>query len=179
MPRPDVDPQAWERFAVKYRGTWNNLITRHILGRVHIPDSHSDMPRSGEVMDVPCPNCLQSFPSTAAMLSHCARQHGYRHPARCRIQTNHCLCCMIMHWSRERMLYHLKKSKVCMWYYMEHVAPLDADIVAELDTAAAAVQADNLRRGLQPRHAATPCTRLAGPLCREASEALLSAKECS
>ena len=127
-------------------------------------------------MDVPCPECSQSFPSASAMASHRARVHGYRHPARCRIETVHCLCCLAMHWTRERMLYHLKKSKVCMGFYTEHVAPVEVDTATALDVASAPVQADNVRRGLQPRHAARPCVRLAGPLRREAFVALHAAR---
>lgn len=167
LPPPDTDPQAWEHFALAQPEAWSTLIAKHILGKLHVPAPSP--PAVEEAMDIPCPSCSMVFASIAARNSHTARSHGYRNPVRARIHTEHCTCCMLHFWSRERVLYHVRKSKRCLAYHMSYVPAMRREEADALDAQSSAAQTANLRSGLQPRFAHLPCVRAAGPRTRDAA----------
>ena len=67
-------------------------------------------------------------------------------------------------WTRERVVYHLKKSRFCLPLMREHLQPLVADRAARLDRQAASEQSANIRTGFQPRFASRPCLQADGLL---------------
>ena len=110
-----------------------------------------------------CLECDVVFSSRAAYESHRYRTHGFRNVLRYHISETWCPCCLMQFHTRERVIYHLKKSVRCQAHVLQCPAltPPEAE---ELDAQARIVQSGNLRKGLQPRHASHASHRIIGPL---------------
>ena len=110
-----------------------------------------------------CPACGKLFLSTGDLRNHASRIHGVRHRARLYVDNDTCPACLTCFWSRERLVYHLKKAKFCLGLIVNNCSPMPQREANALDAQSAAVQRGNLRVGFSPRVAMRPAIRAAGP----------------
>ena len=57
-----------------------------------------------------CPACGKLFLSAGDLCNHASRIHGVRHRARLYVDSDTFPACLTSFWSRERLVYHLKKA---------------------------------------------------------------------
>ena len=118
---------------------------------------------------VQCADCALSFPSRQAAAVHACKAHGTLRDARRLIRDTHCLACLQLFSTIERVLIHVaEKSPWCGLVYATVVEPMeDAAFDAVQETAREQQRAlAGSSRGRT--HAEVPVTRLCGPLRAEA-----------
>ena len=178
LPDPLIDFDPWRRLIIDRPVAWSSAITKLFIdhgGRFEpaaeecpeIDPATEISDNEGPAPSHQCQQCHKSFRSASSLASHCARAHGYRNTLRDRIDTLHCCRCLKMFWTRERLLYHAKRSSRCRQFYLSGMPLVGGH---ELDQEAAKVQRANIRAGFQPRHAEAPCTLLHGPRPRQFHE---------
>ena len=165
LPDPALDPFAWETFCVTRPEAWRSSV-RKLSDERFVPNAVEPSQESAAAESGVCLDCGACFASLVALQSHRARVHGHRNFLRRRIEGTVCVKCMRDWGSRERLLYHLKKSAGCRRHYEDVMPDLDDSTVANLDIEARPVQRRNTRVGLQVRFAQAPPLRMEGPLPR-------------
>ena len=63
LPDPEVDPLAWSAFIAGSKGSWSNVIAKHVIG---VPAASSEQggpgrPCVGSTIDFPCPDFARAF----------------------------------------------------------------------------------------------------------------------
>ena len=111
----------------------------------------------------PCLACGKAFESSYALHGHMAKVHGKRNEARLYVNGTSCTCCLREFWTRERCIYHVKKTR-CITMMRLHIEPISAAAAAALDKEAAPQQRRNTKAGRNPRFAELPAIRAQGPL---------------
>ena len=162
MPDPEEAPQLWAALAVEKPLVWKVSVA-HLAVEVHVPDSAVPIIQELSEEGV-CFDCGACFASRAALFGHRARMHDYRNPLRRKVEGTTCQCCLYNFWTRERLVYHVKKAVRCKSYYETRVSDLPRDRQKQLDHDAAGVRRANTKAGMPPRHAFDPPVRCQGPL---------------
>lgn len=162
MRDPTAAPMEWLQLMTERPETWKQAVGR-LSRQAHAPKERPAV-ATAPVDEGVCLDCHQCFPSMAALYSHRVRVHGYRNPLRSKISGSICACCLMDFWTRDRVLYHIKRSRICSTFYELRVQDLPSEEVQMLDREAAAQQRRDLRAGLPARHATRPPVRVAGPI---------------
>ena len=164
MPDPSTSPAEWANLAAARPVLWQSAVAR-LAETPYFPASNAP-PEQEAIEEGVCFDCGACFPTKSALCSHRARKHGYRHPLRQKVEGTVCQYCLFDHFSRERLVYHLKRARCCRAFYQESVPDVPGEEARRLDADAASIQTSNLHLGLQPRFAREPPVRRVGPAVR-------------
>ena len=163
----------WASFIVKSPSYWKGSI-RKILGHpssVHqsiaglfLPGKVISSGPGGMAVSHQCSVCQELFITKDRLGTHQFKVHGIKNECRLYAYSTYCLCCEVEFWSRERHIYHLRRSTRCRHAVMGNVIPMSVDEANRLDSQAAQEQRDNVRGGRSPRYVVKPAVPRSGPL---------------
>ena len=114
----------------------------------------------------PCIVCTKSFPSLQSLSLHAFKAHGVKNQCRQYVGAEwHCLVCMKMFWSRERVVNHLRyRSTVCRNHRMINPPPYSTEQADVFDLEEAKSNREMHHRGSRRHKAMKPCIQLSGPI---------------
>ena len=114
----------------------------------------------------PCTMCEKSFPTLQKMTLHAFKTHGVKNIYRQYVGPNwHCLVCMKMFWSRERVVNHIRyRSKICRNQMLTKPPPYTSEQADAFDLEEAKVNRELSHRGSRRHKAVKPCVQLVGPI---------------
>lgn len=113
----------------------------------------------------PCRHCDRIFCTRQALAVHTHRAHGFCSDIRRKVDTHHCVACMQLLGSIERVVCHLReKSSRCMATYIASIPDLEDDAMHHIHGVAADEVRVLAKAGRKRHFAADPAIRLCGPL---------------
>ena len=98
-----------------------------------------------------CEVCGAEFASEPALRTHMHKMHGYNNPLRARVATSFCLACGVDFHDVKRVVRHICAIGDCGVYYMNHVPPMDDEMLKDVAKGAA-----RKREALGPRALLAP-----------------------
>ena len=113
-----------------------------------------------------CDRCGRLFLSPQARAAHCSRAHGVKSIWRRYVGAEvHCIVCMRMFWTRERLVNHIRyRSEICRHQLAIHPPPMSEAEADELDRMDLLENRSLHHCGSRRHKAAKPCVQLFGPL---------------
>eukprot|EP00973_Karenia_brevis_P007083 960189-Karenia_brevis.AAC.1 len=118
-----------------------------------------------------CHQCNATFSSYQACAVHRFKKHGIGKDLRKFVDTTHCIACMAEHWTRERILNHLDKSRRCRCLYRMLMSPLSEHVYQQLEKSSKDEVASLQVAGWRRNKCVMPAVTLDGPLVLQADMA--------
>ena len=150
----------------------NPLLNIPLVGEDQVPVGLSSLALGeGGIYMHPCTVCEKSFPTLQKMTLHAFKTHGVKNIYRQYVGSNwHCLVCMKMFWSRERVVNHIRyRSKVCRTQMLTNPPPYTPEQADDFDLEEAKSNRELSHRGSRRHKAVKPCVQLIGPIMPIAS----------
>ena len=156
----------WAQMASRSPSEFRSIVARTCLSA--IGSSSSDWgitPGVSTSLDpVSCPDCARSFPSKAAMISHCCRVHGTRSEKRRYAPGTSCTVCLLEFHTRDRLVHHFRRNGTC-WLRTQCTVPgLTVHGSQALDDSARPAVRVLRSKGQIATYAEVPSFRLPGPI---------------
>jgi hypothetical protein len=163
----------WANYIVDHPYYWKGIIRKVMRHPSSVHPSFEGLSLSGRrgadpgneaAVDHQCSICQEMFVTRDRLGTHLFRVHGIKNECRRYAYGTYCLSCEVEFWSRERHIYHLRKSSTCWNAVKCNVIPMSAKDADFLDSLSAKEQRENVRSGRSPRFAQKPAVPRVGPL---------------
>ena len=113
-----------------------------------------------------CDECESTFSSSQSLSVHMFRAHGTKNMFRRYVgNETHCIVCMKMFWTRERVVNHVRyRSNVCKEYHLQFAPYFSQEQADQYDAVEAKSNRDLQHSGHRRHKAQKPCVQLHGPM---------------
>ena len=124
------------------------------------------MPAQPSIKDFHCSQCVSCFATHQSLMLHMFKVHNLKNLVRRYVgMETHCVVCLKMFWTRERVLNHVRyRSKPCREWHLKFEPYVSQEQADGFDADCMEFNRILQSKGSRRHKAATPCVQLCGPL---------------